>query len=260
MERKKERGDYSGNCFVSDTLAGVDRISYAGKAEQITYDALCQREDTPQQFRSLILRFLSDGKTVKSQTFTYGASFSSDIYPDLPEREDSYVHWDNRNLTGLRFDTDVTAVYESYVTTLASTQQRDDQPVLLVQGKFREGDALRVSQGSTSLTENVVESWAVTIPKDGQETHNVRWRITDKEKCYTVYQETDSGARKLDSAVDGSYLCFTVDGSATVTVVSAQRMTWWIWAAGGGTLLLAAGAVLLLRRRAARKKRTPAGE
>lgn len=253
-------GDYSGNCFVSDTLAGVDRISYAGKAEQITYDALCQREDTPQQFRSLILRFLSDGKTVKSQTFTYGASFSSDIYPDLPEREDSYVHWDNRNLTGLRFDTDVTAVYESYVTTLASTQQRDDQPVLLVQGKFREGDALRVSQGSTSLTENVVESWAVTIPKDGQETHNVRWRITDKEKCYTVYQETDSGARKLDSAVDGSYLCFTVDGSATVTVVSAQRMTWWIWAAGGGTLLLAAGAVLLLRRRAARKKRTPAGE
>ena len=86
-------GDYSGNCFVSDTLAGVDRISYAGKAEQITYDALCQREDTPQQFRSLILRFLSDGKTVKSQTFTYGASFSSDIYPDLPEREDSYVHW-----------------------------------------------------------------------------------------------------------------------------------------------------------------------
>ena len=154
----------------------------------------------------------------------------------------------------------MTAVYESYVTTLASTQQRDDQPVLLVQGKFREGDALRVSQGSASLTENVVESWAVTIPKDGQETHNVRWRITDKEKCYTVYQETDSGARKLDSAVDGSYLCFTVDGSATVTVVSAQRMTWWIWAAGGGTLLLAAGAVLLLRRRAARKKRTPAGE
>ena len=253
-------GDYSGNCFVSDTLAGVDRISYAGKAEQITYDALCQREDTPQQFRSLILRFLSDGKTVKSQTFTYGASFSSDIYPDLPEREDSYVHWDNRNLTGLRFDTDVTAVYESYVTTLASTQQRDGQPVLLVQGKFREGDALRVSQGSASLTENVVESWAVTIPKDGQETHNVRWRITDKGKRYTVYRETDSGARKLDSAVDGSYLCFTVDGSATVTVVSAQRMTWWIWAAGGGTLLLAAGAVLLLRRRAARKKRTPAGE
>ena len=253
-------GDYSGNCFVSDTLAGVDRISYADKAEQITYDALCQREDTPQQFRSLILRFLSDGKTVKSQTFTYGASFSSDIYPDLPEREDSYVHWDNQNLTGLRFDTDVTAVYEPYVTTLASTQQRDDQPVLLVQGKFREGDALRVSQGSTSLTENVVESWAVTIPKDGQETHNVRWRITDKGKCYTVYQETDSGARKLDSAVDGSYLCFTVDGSATVTVVSAQRMTWWIWAAGGGTLLLAAGAVLLLRRRVARKKRTPAGE
>ncbi len=196
-------GDYSGNCFVSDTLAGVDRISYAGKAEQITYDALCQREDTPQQFRSLILRFLSDGKTVKSQTFTYGASFSSDIYPDLPEREDSYVHWDNQNLTGLRFDTDVTAVYEPYVTTLASTQQRDGQPVLLVQGKFREGDALRVSQGSASLTENVVESWAVTIPKDGQETHNVRWRITDKGKRYTVYRETDSGARKLDSAVDG---------------------------------------------------------
>ena len=125
-------GDHSGNCFVSDTLAGVDRVSYAGKAEQITYEAMREREDAPDQFRRLTLRFLSEGRTLKTQQFDYGASFGSDVYPELPEKADSYVHWDKSDLSNLRLDTDVTAVYEPYVTTLSSTQQRDGRAVLLV--------------------------------------------------------------------------------------------------------------------------------
>ncbi len=245
--------DYSGNCFVSDTLAGVDRVSYAGKAEQITYDALCEREDTPDQFRSLTLRFVSDGRTLKTQTFAYGSSFDSDIYPTLPEKADSYVHWDRNDLRDLRFDTDVTAVYEPYVTTLSSDQQRDDHPVLLVQGDFREGDALQTAEAETDMAD-AVEAWTVRIPDDGQESHEVRWLMTDKENRYTVYADSGSGAKKVDCQTNGSYLCFTMEGSGTVTIVSTSQLGWWIWAAGGAAVAAAAVLVLLRWRKHAAKK------
>ena len=240
--------DYSGNCFVSDTLAGVDRVSYAGKAEQITYDALLEREDAPEQFRSLTLRFVSDGKTVKSQTFDYGSSFDSDIYPTLPEKEDSYVHWDRSQLRDLRFDTDVTAVYEPYVTTLSSDQRRDDHPILLVQGSLREGDVLQTAEAEAAM-DNAVEAWSLRIPGDGQESHEVRWLMPDKGKCYTAYTDNGTGAKKADCQVNGSYLCFTMDGSGTVTIVSASQLSWWIWAAGGGAVAAAVVVVLLVRRK-----------
>ncbi len=244
-------GDYSGNCFVSDTLAGVDRVSYAGKAEQLTYDALLKREDVPEQFRSLTLRFVSDGKTVKSQTFAYGSSFGDDAYPEMPEKEDSYVHWDRSELKNLCFDTDVTAVYEPYVTTLSSNRQRGGHSVLLVQGKFREGDALLANETEAAM-DDAVEAWSLQIPDDGQESHTVRWLMPDKGKHYTAYTDNGTGAEKADCQVNGSYLCFTMDGSGTVTIVSASQLSWWIWAAGGGAVIAAAVVVLLVRR----KKRT----
>ena len=250
-------GDYSGNCFVSDALAGVDRVSYAGKAESITYDALREREDVPEEFRSMTLRFTLDGRTLKAQTFPYGSSFDSEDYPTLPEKEDSYVHWDKSELNDLQFDTEVTAVYEPYVTTLSSGQRRDGHPVLLVQGKFREGDTLRVNETESTVSGNVVEVWSLTIPEDREESHTARWLMPDKDKHYTVYVDYGNGPKKADSQSDGSYLQFTVDGSCVVTTASSGHMTWWIWAAGGAAVVLAGG-VLLLCRRASRKKLTPA--
>mgnify|MGYP004659795027 FL=1 len=227
---------------MSDTLAGVDRVTYA---------ALLEREDVPEQFRSLTLRFVSDGKTVKSQTFAYGSSFGDDAYPEMPEKEDSYVHWDRSELKDLRFDTDVTAVYEPYVITLSSNRKRGGHSVLLVQGKFREGDALLANETEAAM-DDAVEAWSLQIPDDGQESHAVRWLIPDKEKHYTAYTDNGTGVEKADCQVNGSYLCFTMDGSGTVTIVSASQLSWWIWAAGGGAVIAAAVVVLLARR----KKRT----
>lgn len=57
-------GEYTGNRFVSDTLAGVDRVSLSGKAEQISYDALKEMENIPENFLHLTLRFVADDTTL----------------------------------------------------------------------------------------------------------------------------------------------------------------------------------------------------
>ena len=158
----------------------------------------------------------------------------------------------------LRFDTVVTAVYEPYVTTLASAQQRSGHPVLLVQGKFREGDTLRVSEGESLLSGDTVETWSIQIPDDEQNTHTVRWLLPEKGKNYAVYMEHSGSVKEITSEKNGSYLNFDMDGNGTITIVTAAQNGWWIWVVSAGVLVL----VLVLfiwhrKHHAAGNKKTP---
>ena len=252
-------GEYSGNLFVSDDLAGVDRISFSGKADQVSYETLRQRTDLPDQFRRLTLSFQVDGRTLKKQLFNYGASFTEEDYPTVPEKEGCYVHWNKTDLKNLRFDTVVSGEYTPYVTTLGSAQQRTNQrPVLLVQGKFREGDALRVEDTSDQVSGNVVECWNVQIPDDGQASHTVRWLIPeDGGKRLAVYVDTGSGAQKAETEQNGSYLCFTMTGSGMVTVVSGDAAVRQLWIAAAVAALATVILLVLWRRRRRKKAAEP---
>ena len=190
-------GDYQGNRFVSETLAGVDRVSLSGKAEAVSYDQLAGLDAAPENFRRLTLRFVADGRTLKEQTFDYGASFPESAYPDAPEKDGCYVRWDRESLHELHFDTTVTAVYEPYVTTLSSDPQ-DAHPALLVEGKFRLGERMEAQQSTSPVpgSGSLVETWTLTLPEDGEASHTVRWRLPDTEETYTVYLKEDGAWRK----------------------------------------------------------------
>ena len=249
-------GSYSKNRFVSDELAGVDRVSYAGKAEKISYRKLCRIKEIPDEFRTMTLTFLVDGKTVKKLNFDYGDSFEENVFPEAAAKEDCYVRWEPETLSDLHFDTVVTAVYEPYVTTIASSQERETgHPIFLVQGQFRDEDALRVSSmpDAGGVHGSVLESWKVEIPSDGAETHNIRWLIPDgAEKSVTVYADTGSGMKKIKSEQNGSYQSFTLTGGDAViafTESAGSRARTFAAAGGGAALLLAAGAALMQKRR-----------
>lgn len=252
-------GEYSGNLFVSDDLAGVDRISFSGKADQVSYETLRQRTDLPDQFRRLTLSFQVDGRTLKKQLFNYGASFTEEDYPTVPEKEGCYVHWNKTDLKNLRFDTVVSGEYTPYVTTLGSAQQRTNQrPVLLVQGNFREGDALQVEDISAQVSGSVVEAWSLQIPDDGQSDHTVRWLIPeDGGKRLAVYVDTGSGAQKAETEQNGSYLCFTMTGSGMVTVVSGDAAVRQLWIAAAVAALATVILLVLWRRRWRKKAAEP---
>lgn len=252
-------GEYGNNRFVSDTLAGVDRVSYSGKAEQISYDTLCTIRNIPENFLHLTLRFVAEDTVLREQEFAYGASFTEEVYPEVPSREDSYGQWDTTDLSQLHFDTVVTASYEPYITTLASDAQRDGHAAVLVEGRFREGDSLSSKESGdlSSAPDNTVEAWTLQIPEDGQESHTVRWRMpADGEGAYAVYTLRENGWKKVHSEQIGSYLCFEVTGGGQFAITPAGHGTWWIWAlAGVGCAAAAGGIVLLLKRRQKAKGR-----
>lgn len=80
-------GVFAQNYFVSDTLEGINRISYQAVAEPLAYDALRGVESLPKALREFTLSFVADGEVIKTRTFHYGDSFDDSVFPEIPRKE-----------------------------------------------------------------------------------------------------------------------------------------------------------------------------
>ena len=190
-----DAGTYLENYFVSEDLAGINRMSYSGEAEPIAYEALIQlfaaaaeapteetepeegeeetaseettmenpEEETegagesgeaeeiivappvtlPEEFEKFTLKFVVDGEVIQSELFDYGASFDSDVFPEVPQKSGCFGYWDTTNLEKLKFDTTVTAVFDPYITALSGADSRENgKTIFFVEGLFGDEDHL----------------------------------------------------------------------------------------------------------------------
>lgn len=273
----KDDGEFSGNYFVSKKLAGIDRISSAGKAEPITYEEMMEIPEIPKRFSWFTLRFFAENYMLKSMLFDYGTSFEQEIYPEVPKKDGYYFEWDKKELKELHFDTDVTAGYIPYHWSLASTQRREDgRTTLFVEGKFKndavadivEKDAGSMDAGAVkgnSLFEKreVLEVWKVVVPEDENTERNIRYLPNEecvkkgissdgRMKRLEIYQNTDSGWKKLNASEMGSYIVAEMSGNRAEIAVVFVTVRWWI-AVIAAVLAAAAGGVCVFRKRKRKK-------
>lgn len=267
-------GTYAGvfleNYFVSEDLAGIDRMSYQGHAEALSYDELINSfagktstdaQDTavgvsvvlPDEFKKFNLTFVVEGEVVSSDIFDYGASFGPEKFPELPQKEGYYAHWDRTTLENLKFDTTVTAVYEPYISALPSDDVRkEDRAIFFVEGDFGDDDrleitAMTVTPGAFDLSDGlwdafvkglkdweihseVVEQWKLRIPDDGADRHTIRYLPPDGgEEQMKVYLLTDGKWVPVETEVIGSYLTFSVEGSEADVAIVSCHTGWRSW-------------------------------
>lgn len=281
-----DTGTFTDNYFVSDTLAGINRQSFAGRAEPVSFDTLAAAEGMPGGMTTFTLSFVSGGKVLTSRTFSYGASFDSSVYPPLPEKDGIYAHWDRTDLHGLHLDTVVTAVYDALLPTLSSEQTReDDRPIILAGGDFNDGDTMaataltltpeefHAADGSFAdraanwfsylkdgqlppLTVNrrVAEQWRVSLPDDGQETHTLRYLPSQDASHLRLYVNDGDGWQAVSCDTVGSYLSFTAGGASPEFAVVTTASVWWPLAAAIAVCVAIVLAVLLGRRHRRRRK------
>ncbi|MGN1004647.1 MAG: hypothetical protein ACI4O5_07385, partial [Oscillospiraceae bacterium] len=275
-------GTFQGNYFVSDTLAGIDRTSYTGRAEPIAYADLPWDDaeiSLPGAFRHLTLSFVVDDETVKSLSFDYGDSFDENVYPALPKKDGYYAYWDQAELQQLHFDTVVTAVYERYVSALPSAEKRgNDRPVFFAEGQFDDNAVLTVTaQANTPadfdlvtdyrdfisrcfsgarVSRDVVEQWSLTIPEDGLNVHTVRYLPPDgNPEHLDIYVRQNGAWVRVETQTVGSYLTFPVSGSDGEIAVLSTLSVWWVWLIAGAVLLLILILIIRLIRRVRRRRR-----
>lgn len=281
-----DTGTFTDNYFVSDTLAGINRQSFAGRAEPVSFDTLAAAEGMPGGMTTFTLSFVSGGKVLTSRTFSYGASFDSSVYPPLPEKDGIYAHWDRTDLHDLHLDTVVTAVYDALLPTLSSEQTREDgRPVILAGGDFNDGDTMaataltltpeefHAADGSLAdraanwfsylkdgqlppLTVNrrVAEQWRVSLPDDGQETHTLRYLPSQDASHLRLYVNDGGGWQAVSYDTVGSYLSFTAGGASPEFAVVTTASVWWPLAAAIAVCVAIVLAILLGRRHCRRRK------
>lgn len=283
-----DTGTFARNYFVSDTLAGINRQSFGGRAEPVDFAVMAASTAVPDGMKRFTLSFVRDGAVVSSRSFSYGDSFDSSVFPAIPAKEGSYAHWDRSDLRDLRFDTTVTAVYDAYMPALSSQQSREDgRSVILAEGLFS-GDnsliatareltpeAFHITEGSllagwwaywqegrlppAAVNRQVLEQWQVSLPDDGQAQHTLRYLPPEGTSRLTIYVNDGSGWQAVDCGTVGSYLTFAVEGRSPLFAAVTFSPVWWMAAAAAGACLAVVLTVLLLRRRR-RKKADRAAE
>lgn len=253
-------GVFCENLFVSDTLAGIDRVSYQGKAEPITYEDLIKRRSVPDGFYHFTLEFMADGKLLHSVNFEYGTSFDKSIFPEIPFKEGHYGYWEVDELTKLSFDTVVNVVYKPYTTAIGSEEKRDDgREIVFVQGEFTENDSLVLNKGANTsglvlddsifTKDTLMESFTLVIPKDNLDKNNIHLLPTGKN-C-RVFVKIDGNWYDTNAKEFGSYLVFAAEGE-TVEIAVVQhtiKLTPVILLSSAILMLIATAIVLIIIRK-----------
>lgn len=213
-------GEYSENMFVSDSLAGIDRVSYQGKAEPISYEDLIKRRIIPEEFYFFTLEFIADGELLHSVRFEYGSSFDSSVYPPIPEKDGYYGRWDKDTLENLRFDTTVKVIYNPYVTAVGSEEKRESgREIFFVQGEFLDNDGISLKAECDThgleliealfTKDSLTERWTLFIPKDNLESNKIHF-LPQSENC-RIFLKIDGIWQEAKTEKFGSYITFEAE-------------------------------------------------
>lgn len=267
--RVSDNAEITDNYFASDEIAGIDRISYSGKAEPVSYQTLLQTEGVPESFRKMKITFYADDEEVGTAECSYGGSVALDRYPDIPVKEGFYADWDNKELTNVRLDEDVSVEYVRYLTTLAGSWLRDNgQSSLLADGRFLQEDELTVDKldvesAGVALpqgeeTEELTECWQITIPDDGAANHQIRYQAPQGQtEGVEIYVQDGAGWRKAETELMGIYHLFPAEGNSVKIAVSVTEkgiMDYIFFIAVGAVVLILAIALIVHKKHKKRKE------
>lgn len=238
---------------------GIDGISYAGKAEGIRQNVFLSRPDTPELFRTVTVAFRFADGTEKTYLLKPGTGLQEDQIPPVPEVEGFEGFWEGMaqtDISHIDFDLSFDAVYESDTLVIASAQNRDGLPLLLVQGNFQEAASVTLTQAAIPVAgegATVFGSWDISITGAKVVTSG-RLLLPEAEgMTYLLRVQCADGTwQQRDCTENGSYLVFAMDGTETGLVLTGKPTGLWkTYAMAGAAAVLAVGilAPVLKKRR-----------
>ena len=249
------------NTFTHEFLGGVDGISYAGKAEPVSFDALCASENVPSAFARLELTFRADGKVLAVIPFQYGRGIDS--LPEIPAKKGCSAAWPELDYTNLTASQTLDAVYTPYSSALSDGGAL---PEILVDGSFSKSAEVTHTSSEVSWTDakgTVHTGTAVTVevndPDLKEISYTVHYRLPESGKHYTLWVETENGWEQQESKVDGSYLLFPSSADSVTFCVQereANKTVVFLLAGAAAILLLLVLVVVIRKKRGNRNSRS----
>ena len=202
-----KNADISGNSFVDRGVAGIDGISYAGKASPVDFE----------QFRKLAgsaavidVTFVVDGKIVSTVAVDYGGALKESDFPEIPAKLGCFAEWSDFDSKCITFPVTVEAVYTPYITVIESAEKSENGfGLVLADGLFGNGAAISVITESGSVfAPDESELRLVTIDcaiPDGA-VSGLRFLIPEGSGTPSVMQFVNGAWKEVESTENGHYL------------------------------------------------------
>ena len=245
-----ENSTVSGNIFVDESVGAINALTFEKEARAVSYDEFKDLPGVPVEAHMMKVSFMSSGEIVKTLMVPYGGSVPESEYPPLENRDNKFGVWEAKDLSDIRQNTIINAVYVSYATTIAS---KEAFPVLLITGLFHnEAWVSYEEEKADDRTEVLPEGFnavlgkysfrIMTELKGPDEEVDLRLLADDFDKrdCAAVRNE-DGSFKVLKTSRDGRYMVFPYtpdDGRGEFYILKAapDRRLW--FALGAAVLIL----------------------
>ena len=203
----------SSNYFVEGGFAGIDGVSYEGKAQPLSYEDFMASPDLPDIFNNIYLTFTADEKPVAVVTLNYGGTFHSDSLPQVPEKEGFIGSWPDFDHTSVTFDQTIEAIYTEYITTLESRQFIGERAIVLIEGMFAPEDTFTLTQidSKPEAASFKSECWEISISSTWNGPYMIRYLVPSHMEHPQIEVLEKESWKKPQVETDGSYLIFYSD-------------------------------------------------
>lgn len=255
----EKEGVVSGNAFVSDTLHGIDNISYAGIADLVSYEDVMTVEGLPDGFKRVTIVFETEDNFIAEKEIAYGSNLTEDDFPKVEEQEGCYVKWpDVAELTNIRQNLTVTAEYVPWTESVSGEAMTENgKPVFLAVGDFYEETKLNLTEtdGPDNLDKDAVlayaYAWNLSCEKEKDyETLEVHLVKPDTEGTVHVWVKENDTWQEVMAEEDGSYVVVTLPYGADVAVVTQpEGVNVTIIIIGVAAVVLVMGVVIYRRKK-----------
>lgn len=233
-------GMVEGNFYVDEGIGAIDNITREGQTEGLSYEMFCSMEQIPKEFNKLTVTFLVEEQVIKTIDCQYGGEVAAADIPKAPQKDGYYYQWEEKDLSCIKGNESVHAIYKAWNTTIASSG--DKMPLMLAESNFYPGTTL--AAGKNENAQEITAQWeknGVLIPKgynlQGQYTYNITQpEGVDAPESITIHVLAeglpkqsvvcvfDNGTLKaVESRWDGSYLIFRTNGRDNFFILIPEK-------------------------------------
>lgn len=263
-----EEGIIQGNFYVDEGLGAVDGVTYEDQALGLAYEEFKAMENMPEEFGRLSVEFMVEDQVLKTVYCQYGEGVPREEIPQVPQKDGYYYEWEEKDLSSVRGNQRVRAVYKAWKTTIASSD--DKMPVMLAEANFYPGTSLVLEKQGGAEDENArmeavwtvpegfhvagVYKYSIAQPEGVAEPENITVHVLAREyrKNCAVGIVKDGEIRLTDSRRDGPYLVFEMSGIEEFVVLEPEgNQRLWLIMAG----CVLGAAAIWIGAAAGRKKR-----
>lgn len=258
---EEEEGKISNNFYVSDTIYGIDNISFPGKAEPMTYEELLSVEGIPEEFRHLKVTYKVDDMYLGTQELAYGESLAKLRFPEAPKKEGSYCAWQDVSGEKMTGNLVIEGEYKENIT-VAQSGTKQEKALAYAEGTFTEEMVLNARVSEQAPPAEVTGDYTVyeiSLENSGgsaKDTYQVRL-LNPFEKAQ-VWTYRESAWQQLPSKIRGRYVQVEMNGTEGVFCIAEEsaKHVWKYAALGAGVLVC----LLLIRQAHKRIKKKRASK